>query len=154
MVDYDKEIIELLNKLSSEMCSKIDGIHFEINSMKSAISTLNNKIEKNSKNIDMLSKNINELYEYKESITNTLESKNDIGMLPSIFTNFNDKLNNLNEVISNTSESIFNSNTSTYSKLDSLNQDLRFLTHKIIQSEKDLFTIQENLKSIIKNNTK
>ena len=46
-MDLDLEIIELLNKLSAEICSKFDGIHFEINSMKSAISTLNRKIETN-----------------------------------------------------------------------------------------------------------
>lgn len=146
MVDSDKEIIELLNKLSYEMCSKIDGIHFEINSMKSTISTLNNKIENNSRTMDILSKSIGELYKSKDAIIKKLESINSLN--PSIPADFSNKLNDINEAISNASESICSSNNSTYNKLDSLNQDLRFLTHKIIQSEKDLFTIQEKLKNL------
>lgn len=145
-MDYNNEIIELLNKISSEMCSKIDGIHFEINSMKSAISTLNKKIEKNSKTMDVLCRSIDELYKSREIILKKLDSIK--GIDSSIISDFNNKLKIIDETVSNVGEMISNSNNSAYNKFDSLNQDLRFLTHKIIQSEKDLFTIQEKLKNI------
>lgn len=147
-MDYNNEIIELLNKLSSEMCSKIDGIHFEITSMKSAISTLNTKIEKNIKTIDVLSKNIESLYKSQEKITKQLGAIDNLNS--SVISDFNQNLSIVNESILNTSEIICNSNTSAYTKLDVINQDLMFLTHKITQSEKDLFTIQEKLKNINK----
>lgn len=60
-MESESEILELLNKLSAEMCSKFDGMHFEINSMKSAISTLNKKIEKNHLIIEKIDKSLDEL---------------------------------------------------------------------------------------------
>lgn len=61
-MESDYEILELLNKLSAEICSKFDGIHFEINSMKSTISTLNKKIENNNLIIDKIDKTLDSLY--------------------------------------------------------------------------------------------
>lgn len=144
MVDYNKEIIELLNKLSSEMCSKIDGIHFEINSMKSAISTLNNKIEKNSKTMDALCKNISELCKSRDMLAKKIEKLNPIDNNKII--ELENEIKKVDDSLLKTYEIVSKENSSTYNKLDSVSVDLKFITHKILQSEKDLFNIQEKLK--------
>lgn len=138
-MDLDLEIIELLNKLSAEICSKFDGIHFEINSMKSAISTLNRKIETNNLIIDKIDKKLDELYNIASSKDNNKSNE----PIPCL----TEEINSLKTLITDNSETLTNINNESSSKLISISQDLKFLTHKVTQSEKDLFNIQEELKN-------
>ena len=138
-MDLDLEIIELLNKLSAEICSKFDGIHFEINSMKSAISTLNRKIETNNLIVDKIDKKLDELYYIASSKDNYISNE----PIPCL----TEEINSLKTLITDNSETLTNINNESSSKLISISQDLKFLTHKVTQSEKDLFNIQEELKN-------
>lgn len=142
-MDYNTEIIELLNKLSSEMCSKIDGIHFEINSMKSAISTLNSKIEKNSKTMDVLCKSISELCKSRDAISGKLDNISSVD--DSKITDLKKELKKVDEYLSKACDSASQDNISTIQKLDCINVELKYITHKMLQCEKDLFNIQEKI---------
>lgn len=142
-MDYNTEIIELLNKLSSEMCSKIDGIHFEINSMKSAISTLNSKIEKNSKTMDVLCQSISELCKSRDAISGKLDNISSVD--DSKITDLKRELKKVDESLSKACDSASQDNISTIQKLDSINVELKYITHKMLQCEKDLFNIQEKI---------
>ena len=142
-MDYNQEIIELLNKLSSEMCSKIDGIHFEINSMKSAISTLKNKIEKNSKTMDALCESMNELYKSRDAINRKIDSISPID--ESKITDLKKELKKVDDSLLKACDSASEDNTSTIQKLDCINVELKYITHKMLQCEKDLFNIQEKI---------
>lgn len=138
-MESESEILELLNKLSAEMCSKFDGIHFEINSMKSAISTLNKKIEKNHLIIEKIDKSLDELCKIASPscINSSNENASDI----------TEKIDSIKDLISDSSETIRNINNNSSSKLTVISQDLKFLTHKVVQSERDLFNIQEEIKN-------
>lgn len=139
ILESDWEIVELLNKLSAEICSKFDGIHFEINSMKSAISTLNKKIEKNHLIVGKIDKTLDELSKITFSSSNSVSNET----IPEI----NEKITSIKELISDSSEILTGINSDYSSKLLLISQDLKFLTHKVLQSEKDLFNIQEELKN-------
>lgn len=138
-MESESEILELLNKLSAEICSKFDGIHFEINSMKSAISTLNKKIEKNHLIIEKIDKSLDELCKIASPscINSSNENASDI----------TEKIDSIKDLISDSSETIRNINNNSSSKLTVISQDLKFLTHKVVQSERDLFNIQEEIKN-------
>ncbi|MGM9935210.1 hypothetical protein [uncultured Clostridium sp.] len=138
-MESESEILELLNKLSAEMCSKFDGMHFEINSMKSAISTLNKKIEKNHLIIEKIDKSLDELCKIASPscINSSNENASDI----------TEKIDSIKDLISDSSETIRNINNNSSSKLTVISQDLKFLTHKVVQSERDLFNIQEEIKN-------
>lgn len=138
-MESDYEIVELLNKLSAEICSKFDGIHFEINSMKSAISTLNKKIEKNHIIIDKIDKTLDKLSSIKYSSAASVSNE----AIPEI----NEKITGIKDIISANSEKISDMNSDYTSRLLLISQDLKFLTHKVLQSEKDLFNIQEEIKN-------
>lgn len=138
-MESDYEIVELLNKLSAEICSKFDGIHFEINSMKSAISTLNKKIEKNHLIINKIDKTLDELSSITSSSTTNISNE----AIPEI----NEKITTIKDIISVSSEKISDMNSDYTSRLLLISQDLKFLTHKVLQSEKDLFNIQEEIKN-------
>ena len=121
------------------MCSKFDGMHFEINSMKSAISTLNKKIEKNHLIIEKIDKSLDELCKIASPscINSSNENASDI----------TEKIDSIKDLISDSSETIRNINNNSSSKLTVISQDLKFLTHKVVQSERDLFNIQEEIKN-------
>lgn len=138
-MESESEILELLNKLSAEMCSKFDGMHFEINSMKSAISTLNKKIEKNHLIIEKIDKSLDELCKIASPscINSSNENASDI----------TEKIDSIKDLISDSSETIRNINNNSSSKLTVISQDSKFLTHKVVQSERDLFNIQEEIKN-------
>lgn len=138
-MESDYEIVELLNKLSAEMCSKFDGIHFEINSMKSAISTLNKKIEKNHLIIDKIDTTLDELLQIINSAPDNISNKS----IPEI----NENINIVKGLISDSSEKFSEITSDSSSKLLLISQDLKFLTHKVLQSEKDLFNIQEEIRN-------
>ena len=125
MVCYNNEIIELFNKISSEINSKFDGIHFEITTMKSAISTLNNKLDKNTELLKKLDTELNIILE-----RNNLD----------IDTSYAERLNSINS-------NIVNSSKDTSLKLTTISKDLKFITHKVMQTEQDLFNIQEEFKN-------
>ncbi|WP_294152892.1 hypothetical protein [uncultured Clostridium sp.] len=138
-MESDYEILELLNKLSAEMCSKFDGIHFEINSMKSAISTLNKKIEKNHLIIDKIDTTLDELLQIINSAPDNISNNS----IPEI----NENINIVKGLISDSSEKFSEITSDSSSKLLLISQDLKFLTHKVLQSEKDLFNIQEEIRN-------
>ncbi|WP_294394781.1 hypothetical protein [uncultured Clostridium sp.] len=138
-MESDYEIVELLNKLSAEMCSKFDGIHFEINSMKSAISTLNKKIEKNHLIIDKIDTTLDELLQIINSAPDNISNNS----IPEI----NENINIVKGLISDSSEKFSEITSDSSSKLLLISQDLKFLTHKVLQSEKDLFNIQEEIRN-------
>ena len=138
-MESDYEIVELLNKLSAEMCSKFDGIHFEINSMKSAISTLNKKIEKNHLIIDKIDTTLDELLQIINSAPDNISNNS----IPEI----NENINIVKGLISYSSEKFSEITSDSSSKLLLISQDLKFLTHKVLQSEKDLFNIQEEIRN-------
>ena len=124
-MESDYEIVELLNKLSAEMCSKFDGIHFEINSMKSAISTLNKKIEKNHLIIDKIDTTLDELLQIINSAPDNISNKS----IPEI----NENINIVKGLISDSSEKFSEITSDSSSKLLLISQDLKFLTHKVLQ---------------------
>lgn len=138
-MESDYEILELLNKLSAEICSKFDGIHFEINSMKSTISTLNKRIENNNLIIDKIDKTLDNLYKN----SNLSFDNNDN---PDV----NENINSLKNIISNNSELLTYMNEDSSKKLLLISKDLKFITHKVLQSEKDLFNLQEEIKNTYK----
>ncbi|QUF82238.1 hypothetical protein KDJ93_10875 [Clostridium butyricum] len=138
-MESDYEILELLNKLSAEICSKFDGIHFEINSMKSTISTLNKRIENNNLIIDKIDKTLDNLYKN----SNLSFDNNDN---PDV----NENINSLKNIISNNSELLNDMNEDSSKKLLLISKDLKFITHKVLQSEKDLFNLQEEIKNTYK----
>jgi len=138
-LESDYEILELLNKLSAEICSKFDGIHFEINSMKSTISTLNKRIENNNLIIDKIDKTLDNLYKN----ANLSFDNNDN---PDV----NENINSLKNIVSNNSELLTYMNEDSSKKLLLISKDLKFITHKVLQSEKDLFNLQEEIKNTYK----
>lgn len=138
-MESDYEIFELLNKLSAEICSKFDGIHFEINSMKSTISTLNKRIENNNLIIDKIDKTLDNLYKN----ANLSFDNNDN---PDV----NENINSLKNIVSNNSELLTDMNEDSSKKLLLISKDLKFITHKVLQSEKDLFNLQEEIKNTYK----
>ena len=138
-MESDYEILELLNKLSAEICSKFDGIHFEINSMKSTISTLNKRIENNNLIIDKIDKTLDNLYKN----ANLSFDNNDN---PDV----NENINSLKNIVSNNSELLTDINEDSSKKLLLISKDLKFITHKVLQSEKDLFNLQEEIKNTYK----
>lgn len=138
-MESDYEILELLNKLSAEICSKFDGIHFEINSMKSTISTLNKRIENNNLIIDKIDKTLDNLYKN----ANLSFDNNDN---PDV----NENINWLKNIVSNNSELLTDMNEDSSKKLLLISKDLKFITHKVLQSEKDLFNLQEEIKNTYK----
>ena len=141
-MESESEILELLNKLLAEICSKFDGIHFEINSMKSAISTLNKKIEKNHLIIENIDKSLDELRK--------INSPSSINTSDKDTSEITEKFDSIKDLISDSSETIKNIHNNSSSKLTVISQDLKFLTHKVVQSERDLFNIQEELKNNFK----
>ncbi|WP_455797729.1 hypothetical protein [Clostridium butyricum] len=138
-MEEDYKILELLNKLSAEICSKFDGIHFEINSMKSTISTLNKRIENNNLIIDKIDKTLDNLYKN----ANLSFDNNDN---PDV----NENINSLKNIVSNNSELLTYMNEDSSKKLLLISKDLKFITHKVLQSEKDLFNLQEEIKNTYK----
>lgn len=138
-MESDYEILELLNKLSAEICSKFDGIHFEINSMKSTISTLNKRIENNNLIIDKIDKTLDNLYKN----ANLSFDNNDN-------SDVNENINSLKNIVSNNSELLTYMNEDSSKKLLLISKDLKFITHKVLQSEKDLFNLQEEIKNTYK----
>ena len=138
-MESDYEILELLNKLSAEICSKFDGIHFEINSMKSTISTINKRIENNNLIIDKIDKTLDNLYKN----ANLSFDNNDN---PDV----NENINSLKNIVSNNSELLTYMNEDSSKKLLLISKDLKFITHKVLQSEKDLFNLQEEIKNTYK----
>lgn len=138
-MESDYEILELLNKLSAEICSKFDGIHFEINSMKSTISTLNKRIENNNLIIDKIDKTLDNLYKN----ANLSFDNNDN---PDV----NENINSLKNIVSSNSELLTDMNEDSSKKLLLISKDLKFITHKVLQSEKDLFNLQEEIKNTYK----
>ncbi len=138
-MESDYEILELLNKLSAEICSKFDGIHFEINSMKSTISTLNKRIENNNLIIDKIDKTLDNLYKN----ANLSFDNNDN---PDV----NENINSLKNIVSNNSELLTYMNEDSSKRLLLISKDLKFITHKVLQSEKDLFNLQEEIKNTYK----
>lgn len=138
-MESDYEILELLNKLSAEICSKFDGIHFEINSMKSTISTLNKRIENNNLIIGKIDKTLDNLYKN----ANLSFDNNDN---PDV----NENINSLKNIVSNNSELLTDMNEDSSKKLLLISKDLKFITHKVLQSEKDLFNLQEEIKNTYK----
>lgn len=138
-MESESEILEMLNKLSAEMCSKFDGIHFEINSMKSAISTLNKKIEKNRIIVEKIDKSLEELSKISAPSCINASDKD-----TSCITK---KIDSIKDMLSDSSQAISSINNKSSSKLTVISQDLKFLTHKVVQSERDLFNIQEELKN-------
>ncbi|WP_455793844.1 hypothetical protein [Clostridium butyricum] len=138
-MESDYEILELLNKLSAEICSKFDGIHFEINSMKSTISTLNKRIKNNNLIIDKIDKTLDNLYKN----ANLSFDNNDN---PDV----NENINSLKNIVSNNSELLTYMNEDSSKKLLLISKDLKFITHKVLQSEKDLFNLQEEIKNTYK----
>ncbi|AGX42534.1 hypothetical protein [Clostridium saccharobutylicum] len=142
--DDNNELFDLMNKISSEINNKFDGIHFEITTMKCAISNLNNKIEKNNTILEQISKDLSLFTEHKKLLTEELiKNKQN-----SDTTILNDKLNNLENELTNLSTAISNLSVDSSHKMTTLSNDLNFITHKMQQAEKELFNIKNELKII------
>lgn len=141
-MDHDREIIELLNSISQEISSKFDALHFEINSMKSTISTLNNKLQENTELLENLYSSTEIL---NKNLNASLNSPKNCNIKE--LKEYKDILNSIQEEISNTTNIVLRSKDNSSSRFSSLSEDLMFITHKILQSEKDLFNIQKSLKN-------
>ncbi|WP_242976786.1 hypothetical protein [Clostridium sp. 3-3] len=62
----------------------------------------------------------------------------------------NENINSLKNIISNNSELLNDMNEDSSKKLLLISKDLKFITHKVLQSEKDLFNLQEEIKNTYK----
>ncbi|WP_394872949.1 hypothetical protein [Clostridium butyricum] len=107
--------------------------------MKSTISTLNKRIENNNLIIDKIDKTLDNLYKN----ANLSFDNNDN---PDV----NENINSLKNIVSNNSELLTDMNEDSSKKLLLISKDLKFITHKVLQSEKDLFNLQEEIKNTYK----
>ena len=118
------ELFELMTKMYSEITgikSEINGMKFEITGMKSEISSLNKKVDKNSLLLEKVDSNVKTLGE---------------------------RLDIIELAVRNTSQTLANATEDTSNKFNTISKDIRFIAHKIQDTEKDMFYIQDHLKII------
>ena len=140
------EIFELMTKMYSEMTSmksEITGMKFEITGMKSDISSLNKKVDKNSLLLEKVDSNVKTLAEVQSAFSEQLDRAKD-----KDGKTLGERIDIIELAVRNTSYTLTNATEDTANKLNNISKDIRFISHKIQDTEKDVFYIQDHLKTI------
>ena len=140
------EIFELMTKMYSEMASmksEMTSIKSEITDMKSDISSLNKKVDKNSLLLEKVDSNVKTLAEVQSAFSEQLDRAKD-----KDGKTLGERLDIIELAVRNTSHTLTNATEDTSNKFDNISKDIRFISHKIQDTEKDVFYIQDHLKII------
>ena len=140
------EIFEMMTKIYSEvtgMKSEIGDIKSEIGDIKSEISVLNKKVDKNSILLEKVDSNVKTLAEVQSAFSEQLDRAKDKNG-----KTLGERLDVIELAVRNTSQTLANVNETTTNKFESISKDIRFIAHKIQDTEKDVFYIQDHLKLI------
>ena len=133
------EMFEMITKIYSEVTS----MKSEIVDMKSEVSTLNKKVDKNSLLLEKVDSNVKTLAEVQSAFSEQLDrAKNKDGKT------LGERLNVIELAVRNTSHTLTNATEDTSNKFNNISKDIRFIAHKIQDTEKDMFYIQDHLKII------
>ena len=133
------EIFELMTKMYSEMTN----IESEITDMKSDISSLNKKVDKNSLLLETVDSNVKTLAEVQSAFSEQLDRAKD-----KDGKTLGERLDIIELAVRNTSQTLANATEDTSNKFNTISKDIRFIAHKIQDTEKDMFYIQDHLKII------
>ncbi len=140
------EMFEIITKIYSEvtsMKSEIGDIKSEISDMKSEISTLNKKVDKNYLLLEKVDSNVKTLAEVQCAFSEQLDRAKD-----KDGKTLGERLDVIELAVKNTSQTLTNATEDTSNKFDNISKDIRFIAHKIQDTEKDMFYIQDHLKII------
>ena len=133
------EMFEMITKIYSEVTS----MKSEIVDMKSEVSTLNKKVDKNSLLLEKVDSNVKTLAEVQSAFSEQLDRAKD-----KDGKTLGERLDVIELAVRNTSQTLANVNETTTNKFESISKDIRFIAHKIQDTEKDVFYIQDHLKLI------
>ena len=133
------DIFELMTKMYSEMTN----IESEITDMKSDISSLNKKVDKNSLLLEKVDSNVKTLAEVQSAFSEQLDRAKD-----KDGKTLGERIDIIELAVRNTSYTLTNASEDTSNKLNNISKDIRFIAHKIQDTEKDVFYIQDHLKII------
>ena len=133
------EMFEMITKIYSEVTS----MKSEIVDMKSEISTLNKKVDKNSLLLEKVDSNVKTLAEVQSAFSEQLDRGKD-----KDGKTLGERLDVIELAVRNTSQTLTNASEDTSNKFDNISKDIRFIAHKIQDTEKDVFYIQDHLKII------
>ena len=133
------EMFEMITKIYSEVTS----MKSEIVDMKSEVSTLNKKVDKNSLLLEKVDSNVKTLAEVQSAFSEQLDRAKDKNG-----KTLGERLDVIELAVRNTSQTLANVNETTTNKFESISKDIRFIAHKIQDTEKDVFYIQDHLKLI------
>ena len=140
------EIFELMTKMYYEMTSmksEITSMKSEITGMKSDISSLNKKVDKNSLLLEKVDCNVKTIAEVQSAFSEQLDRAKD-----KDGKTLGERLDIIELAVRNTSHTLANATEDTSNKFNNISKDIRFISHKIQDTEKDVFYIQDHLKII------
>lgn len=140
------EIFEMMTKIYSEvssMKSEIIDMKSEIGDMKSEISILNKKVDKNSVLLEKVDSNVKTLAEVQSAFSEQLDRAKD-----KDGKTLWERLDVIELAVRNTSHTLTNATETATNKFENISKDIRFIAHKIQDTEKDVFYIQDHLKLI------
>lgn len=140
------EIVEMMTKIYSEvtsMKSEIVDMKSEIGDMKSEISILNKKVDKNSILLEKVDSNVKTLAEVQSAFSEQLDRAKD-----KDGKTLGERLDVIELAVRNTSHTLTNATETATNKFENISKDIRFIAHKIQDTEKDVFYIQDHLKII------
>ena len=133
------EIFEMMTKIYSE----VTGMKSEIGDIKSEISVLNKKVDKNSILLEKVDSNVKTLAEVQSAFSEQLDRAKDKNG-----KTLGERLDVIELAVRNTSHTLTNATEDTSNKFNNISKDIRFIAHKIQDTEKDMFYIQDHLKII------
>ena len=133
------EMFEMITKIYSEVTS----MKSEIVDMKSEVSTLNKKVDKNSLLLEKVDSNVKTLAEVQSAFSEQLDRAKD-----KDGKTLGERLDVIELAVRNTSHTLTNATEDTSNKFNNISKDIRFIAHKIQDTEKDVFYIQDHLKII------
>ena len=133
------EIFEMMTKIYSEVTS----MKSEIVDMKSEIIILNKKVDKNSILLEKVDSNVKTLAEVQSGFSEQLDRAKD-----KDGKTLGERLDVIELAVKNTSHTLTNATEIATNKFENISKDIRFIAHKIQDTEKDMFYIQDHLKII------
>jgi hypothetical protein len=101
------------------------------------------KVEKNSLLLEKVDSNVKTLAEVQSAFSEQLDRAKD-----KDGKTLGERLDMIELAVRNTSHSLTNATEDTSNKLNNISKDIRFIAHKIQDTEKDMFYIQDHLKII------
>lgn len=130
-------------KLMTKMYSEMTNIKSEITDMKSDILSLNKKVDKNSMLLEKVDSNVKTLAEVQSAFSEQLDRAKD-----KDGKTLGERLDVIELAVRNTSHTLTNATEDISNKFNTISKDIRFISHKIQDTEKDMFYIQDHLKII------